>query len=357
MDEVVLSIIVPTYKERDNIGILITRIDLTLRSVRIPYEIIIVDDNSPDGTADYAETLSKAYPVRIVRRSGKLGLSSAVLDGVRVSRGSVIAVMDADLQHPPEVLTEMLGKLINNACDVVIASRYVEGGSVSGWSFFRRLVSLGAILMARVLLPKVRGVKDPMSGYFMFRREVIDGVIDEMNPGGFKVLLEILVKGRVRKVSEVPYIFGRRYQGESKLGPREIVNYLMHVLDLAPECIRFAIIGATGTVINLGALVLLRYLLEAPHVMASAIAIEASMVNNFILNDIWTFRKRYGVWWRKFLNFHASSATAILVQWIVSNIVYYVVLSSSILAQLLGILAGFVLNYIISKKFVWTYSL
>jgi len=211
--------------------------------------------------------------------------------------------------------------------------------------------------MARVLLPKVRGVKDPMSGYFMFRRGVIDGVIDKMNPRGFKVLLEILVKGRVRKVSEVPYTFGRRYQGKSKLGPREIVNYLMHVLDLAPEYIRFAIVGATGTVINLGALVLLRYLLEAPHAMASAIAIEASMVNNFILNDMWTFRKRCGVWWRKFLKFHVSSATAILVQWIVSNIVYYVVLSSSILAQLLGILAGFVLNYIISKKFVWTYSL
>ncbi|MDJ0269482.1 MAG: glycosyltransferase [Aigarchaeota archaeon] len=133
--------------------------DRALRVCGVPYEVVIVDDSSPDGTADYAEGLSRIYPVRVVRRPGKLGLSSAVLDGVRASRGSVVAVMDADLQHPPEVLPAMLKKLMDYGCDVVIASHYVEGGSVGSWSFHRRLVSWGAILVAKVLLPKVRGLR------------------------------------------------------------------------------------------------------------------------------------------------------------------------------------------------------
>jgi len=355
-NDVVLSIILPTYNERENIGVLLERIDRALRAAGIPYEVVIVDDNSPDGTAGFAEELSKTYPIRVVRRPGKLGLSSAVLDGFKVSRGRFIAVMDADLQHPPEVLPKMIEKLVNHECDVVVASRYTEGGSVGNWSFLRRLVSWGAILVARVLLPKVREVRDPMSGYFMFRREVVEDSISEMNPRGFKILLEVLVKGKVGKVCEVPYTFGRRYLGKSKLGPSEILNYLMHVLDLSPEYVRFTIVGAIGTVVNLGVLALLRYLLGIPHAIASAIAIEASIINNFILNDAWTFRRRGGTWWHKILKFHASSAAAVLVQWGVSNMVYYIVLSSSITAQLIGVLAGFILNYITSKKFVWTYG-
>lgn len=228
-----LSVVVPTYNERDNIGVLIRRIDQTLKDARIPYEVVIVDDNSPDGTADHAEGLSKTYPVRVVRRPNKMGLSSAVLDGFRVSRGNVIAVMDADLQHPPELLPKMLEKLISSDCDVVIASRYVEGGSVGSWSLSRRLVSKGAILIARVLLHRARSVRDPISGYFMLKREVIDGVIEELNPRGFKILLEILVKGRIERVCELPYTFGVRHKGESKLSPVEAISYLVHVLNLA----------------------------------------------------------------------------------------------------------------------------
>jgi len=232
MNNISLSIIIPTYNERDNIEILIPKIDTVLKNIKIPYEIVIVDDNSPDGTAEFAEMLSKTYPIKVVKRPGKLGLSSAVLDGFKISEGSMIAVMDADLQHPPEVLPNMLEKIIKDQCDVVIASRYIRGGSAGGLSPFRRLVSQGAILIAKLLLPCVRKVRDPMSGYFMFKREVIKDVTSKMNPRGFKILLEVLVMGKVGKVCEVPYTFGKRQKGQSKLKPSEIINYLVHILDL-----------------------------------------------------------------------------------------------------------------------------
>jgi len=232
MNNISLSIIIPTYNERDNIEILIPKIDTVLKNIKIPFEIIIVDDNSPDGTAEFAEMLSKTYPIKVVKRPGKLGLSSAVLDGFKVSEGNIIAVMDADLQHPPEVLPNMLEKIIKDQCDVAIASRYIRGGSAGGLPPFRRLVSQGAILIAKLLLPCVRKIRDPVSGYFMFKREVIKDVTSEMNPRGFKILLEVLVMGKVGKVCEVPYIFGKRHKGRSKLKPSEIINYLAHILDL-----------------------------------------------------------------------------------------------------------------------------
>lgn len=353
-DKVLISIVVPTYNERENIGELLRRIDRALSAENIAYEVIIVDDNSPDGTADYAEELSRTYPVRVLRRPGKLGLSSAVLDGVKASKGSVIAVMDADLQHPPEVLPLMLRELMGNGCDLVIASRYVKGGSVGNWSFLRKVISKGAILVARILLPKVRSVKDPMSGYFMFKREAVESCMEHMNPRGFKILLEVIVKGNLSRVCEVPYTFGTRYRGKSKLSTKEVVNYLLHVLNLAPDYVRFAIVGATGTAVNLGILALLRYVFGVPHAYASAAAIEASVINNFVLNDVWTFKssKKAGAL-RRFIKFHLSSALGLLTQWLVSYVIYYAVLNQSIIAQLIGILAGFIVNYMLSKKFVW----
>ena len=349
-----LSVVVPTYNERENLNELLRRIDLVLRAEGIKYEVVIVDDNSPDGTADYAEKLSSKYPVRVIRRPGKLGLSSAVLDGVKESKGGIIAVMDADLQHPPETLLRMLKELLNKDCDLVIASRYIKGGSVESWSLLRRAISKGAILIARILLPKVRSIKDPMSGYFMFRREVVEASMKYMNPKGFKILLEVIVKGRASKVCEVPYTFGIRYRGRSKLSSKEVLNYIVHVLNLAPDYIRFAVVGAAGTVVNLTVLALLRYLIGVPHSYASAIAIEASVVNNFILNDVWTFKShRRGGVAKRFLKFHVSSALGLLTQWVVSFSMYYSVLSQSIIAQLVGIVAGFLVNYLLSKRFVW----
>jgi|YelNatPaOPRAMG01_1025707.scaffolds.fasta_scaffold37999_4 dolichol-phosphate mannosyltransferase len=218
-----LSLIVPTYMEADNIQEFIVRVNDALKG--IPFEIIIVDDNSPDGTAKLAKELNSEYGnIRVLERPGKLGLGSAVFDGFKMARADVLAVLDADLQHPPELLPKMYAKILEGY-SFVIASRYVDGGGVEGWGFVRRIVSLGATKLAHLLIPKARAVKDPMSGFFMVRKECINGFKPSSN--GFKILLEILVKGKYGSVIEVPYTFQPRLNGESKLSIRENLRYLL----------------------------------------------------------------------------------------------------------------------------------
>jgi dolichol-phosphate mannosyltransferase len=344
-------VVVPTYNERDNIVELIRRVDNALKG--IDYEVVVVDDNSPDGTADVAEGLSKDYPVRVVRRPGKLGLATAVLDGVRSSRGDYVVVMDADLQHPPEVIPKMYEELIKGY-DIVIASRYVVGGSVGGWGLTRRLISKTAILIAKLLIPKVRGIEDPISGFFMFRKEVLEGV--SLSPKGFKILLEVLVKGRYSRVSEVPYTFGVRVRGTSKLSSKELINYITHLLTLTPykTLLKFLVVGSIGTLVNLGVLYVLRYFLSVEHLIASALSIEASIINNYILHELWTFKdRRLGSWLVRLLKFHGSTALAVTTQYVVSQLLHYVLGVESIISQFVGILLGFVINYILSTRFVW----
>lgn len=351
MSETEVSIVVPTYNERDNIAELVDRIHKALSRAGIKYEIVIVDDNSPDGTAEVAESLSSQYNVKVLKRKGKLGLSSAVLDGVKISTGRYIVVMDADLQHPPEVIPELTDKA-RNGYDVVIASRYVRGGSPGEWNIVRKVISKGATYIARIMLPQARNVKDPMSGFFLFKKEVIED--RQLNPRGFKILLELLVRGRYNKVCEVPYTFGKRLKGKSKLGTKEIINYLLHVMDLTPRYMKFAMVGAVGTIVNLSVLASLRYLMGLSHAVSSAAGIEVSVISNFILNDMWTFkREREGSRIVRLLKFHLSSAAGITTQFIVSLAVFEFLLKESIIAQLIGIFAGFVINYLISKSFVW----
>jgi dolichol-phosphate mannosyltransferase len=223
-----LSVIVPTYNERENIAELIERIEGALRE--IPFELVIVDDNSPDGTSELATRSGMRYGnVRVMRRAGRLGLGSAVAYGLEMADGEVIAVMDADLQHPPELLPLMY-QWVERGNSLVVASRYVRGGRATGLSTFRRFVSSCAVKLSHLLLPKVRGIKDPVSGFFMLRREVVDRV--KLNPTGFKVLLEILVEGKYGSVMELPYTFESREKGRSKLDLREVLRYIMLLLDL-----------------------------------------------------------------------------------------------------------------------------
>ena len=223
-----LSIVVPTYNEAENIRELIERTEVSLKG--LDFEIIVVDDSSPDGTAEIAEELGKAHGnVKVVKRPKKMGLASAVLEGVKAARHDFVAVMDADLQHPPELLPKLLEKA-REGYDVVIASRYIEGGGVEGWGFWRKLISKGAILLAHMLFPKARAVKDPMSGFFLFKRDVVKDIKLELL--GYKLLLEVLVRGRYDKVAEIPYVFRKREKGESKLGLREIFDYVVLLLKL-----------------------------------------------------------------------------------------------------------------------------
>jgi len=220
-----LSIVSPTYNERENIGLLVERISQVM--VGRKYEIIVVDDNSSDGTAEIAKELSKVYPVKILVRNGKFGLASAILKGFELAQGNIIGVIDADLQHPPEYLLEFVKAIEKDNCDVAIGSRYTNGGAIEGWSKRRLLTSKIAVLLAK---PLVRIVKDPMSGFFFLKRSVIEGV--KLNPTGYKLGLEILVKGNYRKLKEIPYAFKQRRNGASKLNKNEIMSYLRLLKEL-----------------------------------------------------------------------------------------------------------------------------
>lgn len=220
-----VSLIIPTYRERDNIAHLFERIANALRGWE--YELIVVDDDSPDGTAEYASSLAKYYPVKIVTRKGVRGLGSAILKGFELAEGRFVGVIDADLQHPPEVIPTLVNA-VKNGSDIAVASRYVNGGGVDGWSPFRKIVSHGATSLARPLT----AVKDPMSGCFVVKRSVIAATRD-LNPNGFKLLLEILVKTPKAAVTEVPYTFEPRHNGASKLDRKEYARYLKLLLDLS----------------------------------------------------------------------------------------------------------------------------
>jgi dolichol-phosphate mannosyltransferase len=224
-----VSLIVPTYEEARNVCELVERIEKSLD--KFNFEIIIVDDASPDGTAEVAEKLREIYRnIKILRRPRKMGLASAVLDGVRFAESDIIAVMDADLQHPPELLPRMLEKIYEGH-DIVVASRYVEGGNIEGLSLPRKLVSKGAVKLAHLLLPKTRAVEDPVSGFFLSRKHVIKGA-SILNSSGFKILVEVLASGKYNSVVEIPYTFKSRKKGESKLSLREIFNYILLLLKL-----------------------------------------------------------------------------------------------------------------------------
>ena len=215
-----LSLILPTYNEAENMPSLLERIS---RSIMVDYEIIVIDDNSPDMTWKVAERLSQRYPLRVIRRQRKKGLSSAVLRGIKESRGDIIGIMDSDLSHPPEKIMELASPIMEGKADISIGSRYVSGGGMEEWPFLRRIMSSIGIVLA---LP-LTSVKDSMSGFFFFKKGVVKNVC--LNPVGCKILLEVLVKGNYKKVNEAPYIFSNRKKGKSKLGVREQMKYLIHL--------------------------------------------------------------------------------------------------------------------------------
>jgi len=219
-----LSIIIPTYNEAENLPELIFLLGNNL--FNLDYEIIVVDDNSPDKTGKIAESLSDKYPVKVIHRNKKLGLATAVVEGFKAAEGNLLCVMDADLSHPPEKIAEMIKCLEKNGADLVIASRLVEDGKIEKWPLHRQFISF----CGRCLVWPLTNVKDPLSGFFIINKNVIRNL--DFSPLGYKILLEILVKGTYKKVIEYPFIFKNRAHGKTKLGGRTIFYYFVHVIRL-----------------------------------------------------------------------------------------------------------------------------
>ena len=221
-----LSIVVPTYNERERLPDLVEAIFAAYAAERLDAELIIVDDNSPDGTGRLADDLARRHRIQVLHRRGKAGLGTAVVAGFELASAPIVGVIDADLSHPPQMLPRMTAVMQQTGADVVVASRYVPGGGVRNWPLGRRLMSRAACLLARGLTP----VRDAASGYFLIRRELARGV--KISAGGFKICLELLVRGRPHRVIEVPYTFEDRAAGESKMNRREALGYLVQLRDL-----------------------------------------------------------------------------------------------------------------------------
>ncbi len=309
--KVPLSIVLPTYNESQNITKMLDLIAETLPADTAA-EIIVVDDNSPDGTGDIAiqhakNINNKKLRIKVIRRPDKQGLSSAILAGVQSAAGDIVVVMDGDFSHPPQAIPLMLEELQDPKCDIVIASRYIKGGSVVGWPFKRRLMSKSATKIAQMGLGIE--VKDPMSGFFALRRRIIEGV--KFDAIGYKMLLEILVKTKGAHVKEVPYTFTNRRAGASKLDSSVMFDYLRAVWRLyrygkslrekekrasvrfLSKAARFYTIGAIGLLVNFSVTTMFGGLLPGIwYLYAAVVGIVFSITSNFFLNKLWTFEDR-----------------------------------------------------------------
>lgn len=234
--KVEFSLVIPTFNEARNIEPLCLRLVEVLAKADVSHEIIIVDDDSPDQTWKLAQELSNKYKaIKVIRRMSERGLGSAVAAGWKKAEGDILGVIDGDLQHPPELLRSML-KIIRQdpSADIVIASRYTRGGGVSKWSLSRRAVSFtGTAISAFFLRGILKKVKDPMSGYFILRRGVIQG--KTLKPMGYKILLEVLAKGKYQNAVEIPYLFHERAVGGSKAGIRQYLTSFFYILSLSAQ--------------------------------------------------------------------------------------------------------------------------
>ena len=362
-----LSLVLPTYNESAHIDAIVEQLIAVLDGIpRLKYEIIIVDDDSPDRTWEKSLQLShKFLQVRAIRRQGQRDLSTAVLRGWQIARGDVFAVMDADLQHPPEIIAE-LWRAMRRGADLAIASRNIEGGGVSDWTLPRRIVSRCAQLLGLVVLPEVTGkVSDPMSGYFMVRRSALEG--RELHPLGYKILVEVLARGAVEKISEVPYVFRETPHRPSKHSAAVFAQYLQHLIRIrihllkTSPFVRFCIVGASGTLIDTTML----FLLSDPRTLnwsltgSKIIAAELALTNNFIWNDLWTFGKfssrqnTFRQRARRFLKFNLLCSVGIILNLIILNIGFKVFHMNRYIANLSAIFVVTFWNYNTNRKLSW----
>ncbi|NUN65964.1 glycosyltransferase [Pseudanabaena biceps] len=378
--QVTFSLIVPTYNESKNLARLVEILTELLDGYFVDkdqtYELVIVDDNSPDLTWQVGLDLMPSYPrLRIMRRQGEKGLSTAVIRGWQAAQGEVLGVIDGDLQHPPETLLKMLDEM-NNGADLTVASRHAEGGGVSDWGFIRRLLSRGAQMLGLLILPNVIGrVSDPMSGYFMVRRSAIANC--PMNPLGYKILIEVLGRGNIGTVAEVGYVFQERQEGESKVTWRQYVDYILHLLRLrsrgrvgkirakfqlpVQRFLRFGLVGFSGVFVDMAMLFLLSdaSTLAMGLTRSKLIASEVAIVNNFLWNDMWTFRdfSSQQVGWRKrvkrFVKFNLICLLGIGLNLIILNILYNYFGINKYLANLIAIAIVTIWNFWFNLKLSW----
>ncbi len=355
-----LSIVVPTFNESKNIRELIARLERALPDIR--WELVFVDDNSADGTHRLVREIARRDPrVRCLQRIGRRGLSSACIEGIFATAAPTIAVMDADLQHDEKILPSLYEQIRENGADVAIGTRYSAGGSTGQWDKRRVSFSRMATRASNVVLKQK--VSDPMSGFFMLRREVVENCVTDLSAVGFKILLDILASTRTPlKIAEVPYTFRDRFAGESKLDEMVVWEYAMLLADktigrfMPVRFVMFSLIGGLGVFVHLAILTVLLNVLSLGFTLGQSIATCAAMVFNFAINNVLTYRDRRlrgASWFKGLLTFMAACSIGALAN---VGIARYLFVNETqwILAALAGVMVGAVWNYAVTQLYTWT---
>jgi dolichol-phosphate mannosyltransferase len=354
-----LSVVIPTFNECENVRPLLDRLETVLRG--ISWEVIFVDDDSPDGTADLVREIAhRKTHIRIIRRIGRRGLTSACVEGVLSSSAPYFAVLDADMQHDESILPRMLQQLKKDHLDIVIGSRYVDGGSIAGWDDKRRLISRIAGVAAQLILKA--NLKDPMSGFFLMRRVVFDETVRNLSRQGFKMLLDVFASApRPLRFAETPYHFRTRQRGESKLDGMAAWEYGMLLADklfgrvIPPRFVLFGVVGGFGLIIHMLTLAAGLYLGDLNFGVSQAIAVAVAMTSNFILNNFITYRDKRLSGWR-FLKglfyFYTICSLGAIAN---VGVATFIFAQQPIWwpAGLAGALVGSVWNYAVSSAFTW----
>jgi len=349
-----ISVILPTYNEAENVRRIIPAITKVFQEKSSVGEVLVVDDNSPDGTAGIASSLADSYPVRVHVRKSDRGLSRAVIEGFGLARGEVCVVMDADLSHPVEKIPDMVRPILEGKCDATVGSRYVAGGGAHNWPLVRKVISKGAGLLAKGLT----ALSDPTSGFMAVRRSILRGV--KLDPLGWKIVLEVVVKTRAR-VTDVPIVFADREQGESKLGLKAQVDYLRHLgrlyafrYPLFLEFVKFCLVGLTGLVVDTAVLVSLVDYVGLDPRFAALFAFATAVSWNYVFNRIWAFESgRSTPIPRSYVFFVSVSLGGLAVRiGVMHLLIEYAGMGEKpwyILASLIGIGAATVFNFLGSR--------
>lgn len=356
-----LSVVVPTFNERSNVHELVKRLGEILDG--ISWEVVFVDDNSPDGTADVVRELAqKDAHVRCIQRFGRRGLSSATIEGMLATSSPYLAVMDGDLQHDEALLPRMLDALRRDPIDIVVGSRYVPGGGVGDWVESRALISRWSVRMSRIVVRA--DLADPMSGFFMIRRESLHQALPRLSGVGFKILLDIFASSPMPlRFKELPFHFRARHAGESKLDSQVAWEYLLLLLDklfgnVVPiRFVAFSIVGGLGVLLHMLILTFAFKRLGYPFVASQTAATMAAMTFNFVLNNLLTYRDRRLRGWglvRGWITFNLACGIGAVANIGVASYLFGTRRDFWAISALAGIVVGAVWNYALTQIYTWS---
>jgi dolichol-phosphate mannosyltransferase len=348
-----VSIVLPTLNEKENIEIIIPLIASVLEKDDYQYEIIVVDDNSTDGTAEAARAFADRYRIFVHVREHEKGLASAAIYGFSKATGDVLVVMDSDMSHPVDKLHDMISPILQNICDITVGSRHIPGGGCDSWPLIRKIISRGAGSLAF----GITKLTDPTSGYMGFKRSLLKNL--DLSPVGWKIVLEVVTRSN-GKVLEVPIIFKDRIHGKSKLTSLVQIQYLLHLFKLYDfklpnlwQIVKFCLVGSSGLIIDSIVLASLVELLYFDPRVAVCFSFIAAVAWNYLLDHSWTFRSRRKVSLSLFISFFSVCVVGLLIRVGVMHLLLTKTTIYYLVANFLGVVVSTSLNFVGSKFLVF----